>query len=144
MSQVRVISHRPEVIRGRYDGKDYVFKPELPTDIPLAAARHIFGLGLEDKSQAFNQLGWLVPGKDTLESAEAKLSELTFMPGKVVFDDDVPETADAEELPDPEASETDQLPPRRGKQRTGGRPHVAGPGGEPAAGGQPSAAATPG
>jgi hypothetical protein len=143
MSQVRVISHRKETLRGRYDGKDYVFKPEIPTDIPLAAARHIFGLGLDDKSQAFNQLGWLVPGRDTLESAEAKLEEITFMPGRTVFDDDAPETEDALPVEGAEPqSEPDQLP-ARARRRTGGRPHVAGPGGEQAADAQASAAANP-
>jgi hypothetical protein len=115
---VKVINHLEITLRGRYDGEDYEFPPEEPTVIPKAAAAHIFGLGVEDKSQALNQLGFLVPGKDTYQEAVKKLDQITFLEGKLTFED---EELDAIDVPEER--------PRRTK-KTGGGPHVSGPGGE--------------
>lgn len=122
METIRVTSHLDKPVKGRYDGKDYVFVPEEPTLLSLEAAQHIFGLGDEDKAPALNKLGFLVPGKEgcTLEDALEKLDHFTFDQGRVTFDPDENE-------------------PGQTAKRTGGRrPHVP-TGGVPAGGSQPPA-----
>lgn len=93
METIKVISHLEQTLRGRYNGKDYLFEPEKPTVLPLDAATFIFGLGQEDKGAALNQLGLLRPvGK--YEDALAKLDQITFLEGKVVFEDEAAEEDD--------------------------------------------------
>jgi hypothetical protein len=137
MSEVKVINHNEETLRGRFDGEDYAFVPEKPTYLSLDAAKHIFGLGNEDKAQALNALGWFVPGGSTYEQALAKLDNISFLQGRTVFEDEEG-ALPSDETDDPPADE-----PRRGR-KTGGRPHVNGPGGETAAGEQSPAAENPG
>jgi hypothetical protein len=130
METIRVTSHLDHTVRGRYDGKDYDFVPEEPTFLSLEAAQHIFGLGEEDKMPALNKLGFLIPGKDTLEQALEKLDQFTFDQGRVTFD------AEGEDV-DPGA--------RAAPKRTGGRrPHAGDSGGVTAAGSQPSAGSSGG
>lgn len=90
---IRVVNNSKRVLRGRFDGIDYQFAPKRPVDLPLDAATHIFGLGEEDKAPALNRLGFLTPGRDTLEDAIQRLDEITFFEGRVVFDTDEPESA---------------------------------------------------
>lgn len=131
---IRVISHLEETLRGRYDGVDYVFETDEPVDMPLEAATHIFDLGKEDKKQAFNQLGWLNPQTQRTYADAIKLYDrITFQVGRTVFDD-----TDGDAI----ADESDQ-PAKKSRSRTGGRPHVAGPGGEQPAAGQSAAGANP-
>jgi hypothetical protein len=73
---IRVTNNTGKDIRGRYDGKDYLFKNGEPTDVFHLAARHIFDFGKTDKSQCFHRLGWL-DGK-TYEEAEALLQGIVF------------------------------------------------------------------
>ena len=80
---VRVVNHTDTVIKGRYDGKDYVFRINEPIDIHQTAAGHIFGLGHDDKSNAFHRLGWLV--KMDYDEALERLAKIKF--------DDVPSAA---------------------------------------------------
>lgn len=139
MSQmIKVINHNPETLKGRYDGHDYVFKTDKPVELSLEAASHIFGLGNDDKSQALNMLGLLIPGRHTLEDGLAKLDRITFLEGRYVYEE-------GETPPDEQPGDEDggAPTPERRSRRTGGRPHVAGPGGEQVAGGQPPAAANP-
>jgi hypothetical protein len=42
----------------RFDGEDYSFPPGEKTQIPIDAARHMFGYGLKDKSETLVRLGW--------------------------------------------------------------------------------------
>jgi hypothetical protein len=116
MEMIRVVNHNDETLRGRFNGEDFAFPKGKPVDVTLEAAKHIFGLGAEDKSQALNMLGWLVPGRDTMVDALKKLDRVSFLEGKTVYEEEGAEPA-AEEQP-------------RARARTGGRPHVAGPGGE--------------
>ena len=51
-----------EPLRDRFDGKAYEFRPKVPTRIPLAAARHIFGYGDEDKTRALARSQWQSKG----------------------------------------------------------------------------------
>lgn len=92
MNTIRVIHDHPHVIRGRYDGKDYVFAPGKGEDIPLEAAAHIFGFGTDDKLGALNRLGQLPPSGDVTQ-ALGFLDKIRFLEGKVVFADDEAEEA---------------------------------------------------
>jgi hypothetical protein len=91
---IKVISHLDKPIYGRFDGENYAFVPEKATVLSLEAATHIFGLGVEDKRQALNMLGLLKPD-DNYAEALKKLDQLTFLEGKVTFEDEAapqPET----------------------------------------------------
>ena len=57
---VRVTNNHDETIKGRWNGRDFIFKTGVALDIPVAAAQHIFGFGTEDhdmKMRAFNGTG---------------------------------------------------------------------------------------
>jgi|SRR4029077_4559984 len=84
VSFVRVTNGLNEKIAGRYDGVDYLWKPGDAHDIPVAAAEHIFGFGVEDKAQAMNRLGWM-PSSDKRDSAYEKLAMLGFDVVEQVF-----------------------------------------------------------
>lgn len=124
MNEVKIINHNEETLRGRFNGEDFEFKPEVATVLSLDAARHIFGLGHEDKSNALNALGWFVPGGLGYKDALAKLDNISFVQGRTVYDDDEPLQPDTDDV----ALDRPRSP------KTGGRPHVTGPGGEKAAG----------
>lgn len=113
METIKVISHLDKPIYGRYDGEDFEFIPEKATVLTLEAATHIFGLGNDDKRQALNMLGLLGPAGDYNEALK-KLDQLTFLEGKVIFEDDSATTADA---------------PARADRTGGRRPHVNDSGG---------------
>jgi hypothetical protein len=74
---VRVTNKNPEIIRGRYAGKDYVFKPNAPVDVHEVVAHHIFGFGAEDQIAAMNRLGWMKSSNDW-DEAKAKLKKVVF------------------------------------------------------------------
>jgi hypothetical protein len=125
METIRVTSHLDETLKGRFDGKDYIFVPGKATLMSLDAATHIFALGEEDKSGALNKLGLLTPGRNSYQEALEKLDSITFDQGRVTFD------ADPSEEEDTEPGETGEG--ARTRKRTGGRrPHVD-PSGEPGA-----------
>jgi hypothetical protein len=83
---IRVTSHLDKTFKGRYAGKDYTFKPEVPVDMPELAVRHIFDFGNEDKTRAVCRLGW-AQNSDGMEEALAKLAKVSF--------DDPPEMIEA-------------------------------------------------
>ncbi len=77
------------VIKSRFDGKDYEFKPGVTVAVSEDAATHIFGYGLDDKSRALIRLGWLI-NSTQYESALERLDNIQFFAeGKVVFDEPV-------------------------------------------------------
>jgi hypothetical protein len=127
--EIKVINNNAGLtLKGRYDGKDYVFAPGKAVNLDIEAAKHIFALGEEDKSGALNKLGLLIPGRHTIEDALEKLDKISFLEGRTVFADEEGFDADADEEPAP-------------RKRTGGRPHVSVPGGESGADSQGSASA---
>ena len=73
---VRVVNNTGMDIKGMYDGKAYLFKVGIPTDIHLTAAAHIFDFGREDKTKCFHRLGWL-DGR-TYEEALNVLNAISF------------------------------------------------------------------
>jgi hypothetical protein len=133
MEMVKVINNNEMPLHGRFDGKDFTFVPSKPTFISIEAAKHIFDLGKEDKSQALNMLG-LLKANDLYEDALKKLDRVSFLKGHTVYEDE----GEASE----EAEETNERP--RARNRTGGRPHVAGPGGDTGAEYHSSAPENPG
>lgn len=42
----------------RWDGEDFDFPPGERVQVPVEAAVHMFGLGLEDKTDVLVRLGW--------------------------------------------------------------------------------------
>lgn len=76
---IRVINGNDFAVQGRFSGKDYAFKPDIPLDIPLEVAAHIFDFGKKDKSIALARLGW-ARTSDELAAGMKKLD-------KIVFDD---------------------------------------------------------
>lgn len=73
---VRVTQRTGTVLKARYDGRDYVFKDGEPTDIHMLAAKHIFGFGEDDKTNAFHRLGLL--NNMTMEMALEWLNDIEF------------------------------------------------------------------
>jgi hypothetical protein len=71
-------------IRGRFNGVWYDWKPGESLDMPIKAAEHLFGFGLDDKISAFHRLGW-VNSRDTIEDAQKKLEMMSFDPIQQVF-----------------------------------------------------------
>ena len=61
----------------KYDGREYVFAPNQPTTIDADAARHIFGVGLADKTEVLTRHGWLSNSSD-LPNAMARLDSFSF------------------------------------------------------------------
>ena len=77
--QVRVRNGTDRLIKGRFAGVDYVWKPGQHLDIPLVVAHHVFGFGGDDKSKdnALVRLGWMRTTDET-ESAYDRLSKVSF------------------------------------------------------------------
>jgi hypothetical protein len=73
---VRVVNNTGSVIKGRFDGRDYEFRKAEPTDVHQLVAAHIFGFGVEDKTNAFHRLGWL--NNSSYEEALERLSGIEF------------------------------------------------------------------
>jgi hypothetical protein len=74
---IRVINKNDDTVVGRYAGKDYHFKRNVPLDVPEIVANHVFGFGMDDKSQALNRLGW-ARSSDELTAGMEMLSRVEF------------------------------------------------------------------
>src|SRR5579859_1438701 len=96
MDNIRVTSNLSKTLKGRYDGKDYIFEPKKPVVLSLDAARHIFDLGKEDKSQCLNQLGLTWPFGPTYAEALAQYDKIVFDVGRVTFDPETESETDTE------------------------------------------------
>lgn len=79
---VQVTNSTDEPIEGRFAGVDYVFPLGEAVALPIMAARHIFGFGMEDKTAAILRLGWanlsLDPKADGKKLALARLTRIKF------------------------------------------------------------------
>lgn len=71
------VERNRKLIRGRFDGEDYVFPFGKPVDIPIVAAAHIFGFGKKDKSQALLRLGWAKTSAEIDDGTE-RLKKISF------------------------------------------------------------------
>jgi hypothetical protein len=56
--QIFVTNKNDFVHTDAYDGEEYVFPPGERVLIPVEAATHMLGFGLEDQSDALVRLGW--------------------------------------------------------------------------------------
>lgn len=92
MNYIRVTNGTDKVIKGRYDGQDYLFQPGKPLDVPEIVATHVFAFDRDDKMSALARLGWLSTS-DQIEAAEQKLQlismETVEMRGHVI-DEELP------------------------------------------------------
>lgn len=62
-----------------FDGVAYEFAPMEKIAIPIDAARHMFGFGLEDKTETLVRLGWAMkydPAKKTFVENEEGVKHL--------------------------------------------------------------------
>lgn len=76
----------PFKLKCRFGGIDYAWpKGGEALNVPIEAARHCFGFGLDDKAPSFHRLGWLTTS-DTMETAQAKLDQIDFQPIRQVFE----------------------------------------------------------
>ena len=89
-SLIRVTNHNDKPVVGRYDGREYAFKPEIPLDVPEIVAWHIFDFGKTDKMQCLNRLGW-AKNSEEIDSGMQKLNNISF--------DDPPEMIEAPKSP---------------------------------------------
>lgn len=71
-----------KAIHGRFNGKDYVFPFAEPVNVHVEVARHLFGLGADDKTAALVRLGWVQTSDQILDAIE-RLRNIKF--------DDLPE-----------------------------------------------------
>lgn len=74
---VYILNKTNEEFRDRFDGEDYVFPPNEYVQVPIEAAKLIFGFGEEDKLRAIRRLGWAVTTTE-LEKAKARLKGFQF------------------------------------------------------------------
>jgi hypothetical protein len=98
---VRITNGTNRVIRGRFDGVDYVFPPKKPVDVHVNVARHVFGFDVEDKSHAMARLGWMT-SSDQTDAAYAELAKVKFdavpdIPGSDYEDEDEDEAPTSED-----------------------------------------------
>lgn len=111
---IGVRNNSKEAILGRYDGRDYEFRPDVTEVVSVEAARHIFGFGMEDKTRAFLRLGWL-RNSGAQKEAEARLNEIQFLAVETKVKE-----ADTPKLPTNAGAEKDtlHLPKREASQAT--------------------------
>ena len=74
MLTVWVINKTNDILIDGWDGKKYEFLPRKPVEVPLDVARHVFGHGLEDKTETIVRLGWTKTANDKPE-ALARLNQ---------------------------------------------------------------------
>lgn len=76
-----------ETFTSKFHGDTYEWSHGEILNLTEAAARHIFGYGLTDKSSAFQRNGWLNSRKDgTMKHAVEKLAKFHFEPVQQIFE----------------------------------------------------------
>jgi hypothetical protein len=83
MSNIFVTNNTDKLHKDGYGGVFYVFEPAKTIEIPVEAARHIFGYGVDNKEPYLARLGWMITSND-LDKALENLSkwELSTEPPK--------------------------------------------------------------
>jgi len=102
----------------RYDGIDHVFPDGKLVECSIEAARHIFGYGVEDKTQHMIRLGWAA-NSGSLKEAYERLDKFEFLQGKIMVQEpirDTEEDLEPQEPPvtKPEAEVEETQPELRG------------------------------
>lgn len=88
----------------RYDGEEFVFVPGEKVYIPKAAATHLFGWNMPDKSEALTRLGWAMvydpKAKTFVEDVQGvkKLAKFVFDEAVMVSKSSLAERLDAAEI----------------------------------------------
>jgi hypothetical protein len=72
-----VVNTSDQPFQDRFNGVDYDFPPKKKVLLTEDAARHIFGLGEQDKGPYLARLGWYRTAAD-LDSAMARLGKFQF------------------------------------------------------------------
>jgi hypothetical protein len=93
---LRVTNRNNFTLKDRYDGIDYIFKPNESVVIEEDAARHFFGYGAPDKIPFLIRQGWAV-SSDKIEEGLKILNKFVFEMGKVEFVGDSEETEEKKE-----------------------------------------------
>lgn len=108
-----VTNNGNEPFAAKFNGIGYTFSPKEPVTISADAARHIFGVGLADKTEILTRHGWLSHSSQRL-SAMAKLDSFSFsIPNDNPADEPVVELASLE-LPAPDEKEQGSAPLQSG------------------------------
>lgn len=106
MASIFVRNNTSEEFSDRFDGQDYTFPVGELVECPLEAVMHIFGYGLDDKSQNMIRLGWAATSGG-LRDAYKKLDKFEFLQGMVV----VAEPHKEPPVANPEDTEVEQSAP---------------------------------
>jgi len=77
MSKSVFVTNKGIPATGRCNGVEYTFETNKELEIPLEAAKHIFGYGDDDKEPYFVRLGWMKMNTD-LPRAKERLAEFVF------------------------------------------------------------------
>jgi hypothetical protein len=82
----------------RFDGKDYSFPAGESVVVPVDAAIHIFGMGMQDRSKKVIRLGWAFTGAD-MPAALERLDTFLFEACHEEEEDAPPQVVNAIERP---------------------------------------------
>jgi hypothetical protein len=77
MSQSIFVTNNGVPFTGRYLNVEYTFETNKEMEISLAAAKHIFGYGDDNKEPYFVRLGWMRMNTD-LPRAKERMAQLSF------------------------------------------------------------------
>ena len=77
MSQSIFVTNNGIVFTGRYLNVEYTFDTGKEVEIPLDAAKHIFGYGDDNKEPYFVRLGWMRMNTD-LPRAKERMEQVSF------------------------------------------------------------------
>lgn len=108
---LRVTNRNNFTLKDRFDGVDYVFKPNDPVVIEEDAARHFFGYGMIDKVPALVRQGWCM-SSDKTDDAFKKLNNFKFETGSVEFVETKMELETEEEIEEPKEEKETRIPMR--------------------------------
>ena len=77
MSTIFVTNNGDFYFEDGFNGERYTFAVGATVEIPLLAAKHIFGYGVDDKTPHLVRLGWLRMSNE-VEQAMSKLAKFRF------------------------------------------------------------------
>ena len=77
MSQSIFVTNNGVVFTGRFLNVEYTFETGKEVELSLAAAKHIFGYGDDNKEPYFVRLGWMRMNTD-LPRAKERMGQVSF------------------------------------------------------------------
>lgn len=93
MSTIWVTNKGTDYFSDYFHGFKYEFHPGQPVALPIEAAQHIFGYGVEDKTPHLIRIGWLKYSNE-VEAAIAKLHSFMFTTAKPEPNHELPSVVD--------------------------------------------------